>query len=230
LGRLFTPSNAFAGNGWQRIRPNPETVDAHMSTYPGDPRIGLTYVSTYTRYDTGGTVKTYPDRSRASFGNSFPFLYKYWIKNKEALVDASNFNYVHYRYADVLLMLGEIENELGLTASAMSRVNEVLTRARNTSGTSQPANWSGLSQDEFRERIMKEYQFELIGEGQDFYNNRRRGYDYFKANIIDVHNDRTEKGFDVIFNEDPKCMLLPIPSEEINSNQLITAADQNPGY
>ena len=77
---------------------------------------------------------------------------------------------------------------------------------------------------------MKEYQFELIGEGQDFYNNRRRGYDYFKANIIDVHNDRTEKGFDVIFNEDPKCMLLPIPSEEINSNQLITAADQNPGY
>ena len=35
---------------------------------------------------------------------------------------------------------------------------------------------------------MKEYQFELIGEGHDWFNNRRRGYNYFLDNIIIPHN------------------------------------------
>jgi hypothetical protein len=77
---------------------------------------------------------------------------------------------------------------------------------------------------------MKEYQFELLAEGHDWFNNHRRGYNYFKENMIDAHNDRNDKGFDIVYPSDEKVMLIPIPSTEIISNQLINAADQNPGY
>jgi len=234
LGRLFTPSNAFSGNGWQRIRPNPETIDDHMATYPNDPRIGLTFVTNYIKYNgstpTSTSIKTYPETARTNFGKGFPFLYKFFMKDKSLTVDATNFNYVHFRYADLLLMLAEIENELNGPGNAYQYVNEVLERARNTGGTSEPANWSGLGQDEFRDAIMKEYQFELLGEGQDWFNNRRRGYDNFKTNIIDIHNNRNEKGFDIVYPDDSKIMLMPIPSDEINSNQQILPTDQNTGY
>jgi len=230
LGRLFTPSTAFAGKGWQRIKANPETIDMHMTKYPGDPRINLTYVTKYVHYDKGTDVKTHPEVSRTNFGKGFPFLYKFFMKDREALIDATNFNYVHFRYADLLLMLAEIENELGQTATATTRVNEVLSRARNTGGTVEPADWTVLSQDDFRTAVMREYQYELIGEGQDWFNNRRRGYDYFKTNIIEVHNARNEKNFDIVYPDNDRIMLMPIPSDEINSNQLIGPSDQNPGY
>ena len=109
-------------------------------------------------------------------------------------------------------------------------VNEVLSRARNTGGTTIPADWSGMDQDEFRAAIMKEYHFELLAEGQDWFTGHRRGYDFFKTNYIDVHNARKDKGFDVVYPSDSKVMLLPIPSDEINTNQKISGADQNPGY
>lgn len=230
LVRLYTNNNAYPGPGWGRIKPNPETIDDHMATYPGDPRIDLTFISTYTQ-NNGSTVKVYPtNSSRSSKGNAYPFIYKYWIKDNTSTTDATNFNYVHFRYADLLLMLAEIENELNGPSNAYNYVNEVLARARNTGASAQPADWSGLSQDEFRMAIMKEYQFELLAEGQDWFNNRRRGYDYFKQNIIEPHNARNEKGFDIVYPDDSKTMLMPIPGTEINANQLISTADQNPGY
>ncbi len=77
---------------------------------------------------------------------------------------------------------------------------------------------------------MKEYQFELLAEGHDWFNNRRRGYTYFKQNIIDAHNARNEKGFDIVYPDNERVMLIPVPSEELNTNELITPSDQNPGY
>jgi hypothetical protein len=127
-------------------------------------------------------------------------------------------------------MLAEIENELNGPANAYTYVNEVLKRARDTNGSAVPANWSGLSQDEFRNAIMKEYHFELLGEGQDFFISRRRGFDYFKTNYIDAHNTRADKSFDIIYPVDDKVMLFPIPSSEIETNQQINGSDQNPGY
>jgi hypothetical protein len=127
-------------------------------------------------------------------------------------------------------MLGEIENELGKTSTAMSHVNEVLARARNTGSTAEPADWTGLNQDEFRSAIMKEYQFELLAEGHDWFNNHRRGYEYFKQNIIIPHNARNDQGFDITYPDDDKAMLIPIPNTEINANNAISQSDQNPGY
>lgn len=230
LTRLFTPNNAFPGRGWERFRANPEVIDAHMSAYPTDPRIGFTFKSEYVRSDNGSTIKVYPSRSRGSFNNSYPYIDKYFIKDQTATTDANNYNYVHFRYADLLLMLAEIENELNGPTNAYPYVNEVLTRARNTGGALEPANWSGLSQEEFRAAIMKEYHFELLAEGQDWFVGHRRGYDFFKTNYIDVHNNRNDKGFDIVYPDNEKVMLFPIPSVEIDTNQEINGSNQNPGY
>ena len=234
LVKLFTPGNAYPGKGWQRIRVNPEAIDMHMVTYPEDPRIDYTFITTYDKYPTG-VMKIYPDSRRTWFGNSFPFLYKFFIKDQTAHTDATNFNFVRYRYAELLLMLAEIENEINGPDNAYQYVNEVLARARNTANppTVEPADWAGLSQEEFREKIMREYQYELLGEGEDWFVSRRRGYDYFKTHYIDVHNERIaidNKAFDIEYPDDTKAMLMPIPSVEINANQKISAADQNPGY
>jgi len=82
------------------------------------------------------------------------------------------------------------------------------------------------AQEEFRDAIMNEYRFELIGEGEDAHNNRRRGFNYFLNNTILTHNNNTNPGFkpsvDILLSTDPtEAMTLPIPQSEINTNELI---------
>ncbi len=234
LFKLFTPNNAFAGKAWQRIRPNPETIDDHKAKYLDDPRIDMTFISQYHKYGGNFDIKVYPTNpNRPNLFKGFPFLYKYFVKDPNQTITDSNLNYIVYRYADLLLMLAEIENELNGPANAYQYVNEVLTRARNSANppATEPADWSGLTQDEFREAIMKEYQFELLGEGHDWFNNHRRGYQWFKTHVIDNHNSFTPwRGFDITYPDDPKVMLLPIPSKEISANESLGNDDQNPGY
>ena len=231
IARVFTPNAAYAGPGWERIRALPEVVDAHAARYPNDPRFVSTFRSEFNKFGTGPVVKVYPSRTRANFNNSYTYINKFFIKDQTTNTDATQYNHVQFRYADLLLMLAEIENELNGPINAYPYVNEVLTRARNSeAGAVEPANWDGLSQEEFRAAIMKEYHFELLGEGQDFFVGHRRGYDFFKTNYIDVHNARKDKGFDPVFPDDEAVMLLPIPSIEIDTNNEILPGDQNPGY
>ena len=72
---------------------------------------------------------------------------------------------------------------------------------------------------------MKEYRYELLGEGEDAHNNRRRGFDYFLNNVITPHNTNPSLNFnslDLTLSTDPsQVMLLPLPLTEINTNELI---------
>ena len=79
-------------------------------------------------------------------------------------------------------------------------------------------------QDGFREAIMREYQFELLGEGHEWFNNRRRGYDWFRSHVIVPHNTAPtfNKKIDVtLLDGDESVMHLPIPANEINTNNDI---------
>ena len=131
-------------------------------------------------------------------------------------------------------MLAEIENELNGPANAYQYVNEVLARARNTENgpAAQPADYAGMTQDQFRERIMMERQYELLAEGHTWFDVRRRGYEYFLQHVIYPHNESPNfhQSTDFVYPVTVKNMLLPIPSDEISGNYEITQADQNPGY
>ena len=72
-----------------------------------------------------------------------------------------------------LLMLSEISNELQ-NGEELGYVSEVLARV----GLVPHAGYAG-GQDSFRNSIMKEYNYELMMECHGWFNNRRRGYDYF---------------------------------------------------
>lgn len=122
-------------------------------------------------------------------------------------------DFVVLRYADVLLMLAEVQNELGNTASATTNLNLIRTRAGLASTTA-------ISQSDLRAAIDLERRFELVGEGHRWFDLLRSGNavsvmnEWFKANTISIT---------ITANN----LLMPIPQAQINTDPSIK---QNPGY
>jgi hypothetical protein len=84
---------------------------------------------------------------------------------------------------------------LDRTADAIAIVNtHILDRARRSGNfssgqTPQPANWATtLSKEQVRDAIMEEREYELLGEGHETFDVRRRGAEYLKKRI-DIHDD-----------------------------------------
>ena len=80
---------------------------------------------------------------------------------------------------------------------------------------------------------MKERQFELLSEGQDWFDARRRGFAYFLNNTIIPHNSNPTINIgnkDYLYPTTDRAMLLPILNDEIANNTNMSPADQNPGY
>lgn len=243
LTQTFMPSSILLPNQKTsplgRIRLHKSTFDDHVNTYPGDPRINIWYLHTSYQSNSGATNRLYPD-PLASASNGYPYILKYL--DPAYIASVSNKNFVYMRYADLLLMLAEIENELNGPAGAYKYINEVLHRARDQNGNGNidpgetlPSDWSGMAQAQFRERIMLERRIELIGEAHEFYDTRRRGEAYLKS-YLEHHNQhpRFNVTNDWLFPTDDaavkRLLLMPLPSDEINSNRLISPNDQNPGY
>lgn len=166
---------------------------------------------------------------------------------------ASHKNLMVYRYAEMLLLMADVYNELGNTAKAIDLANEVLGRAR-TSGlapATQPADWSkSLDQETVRTKLYFERIIELAGETSLYDMVRIRGVKYFKM-AMELHNNHeltkasaeqylksVNVWHDRLFNGTAgltddyvkKNLLLPIPQTEISSNPGITSDDNNFGY
>lgn len=172
----------------------------------------------------------------------------YLAKTYDAKAEAQR-SYKHfylYRYADLLLLMADVENELGNKAKSLEYLNKVLSRARNsvTPAAKHPQDVpASISQDELRMQIFRERQFELVGECFTFMDVRRRGEDFFKEYIMKRYNDHlitqghspaqaNANFWDRLLpvNNARKNLLMPIPQDEMNANSQISAADQNFGY
>ena len=133
-------------------------------------------------------------------------------------------NFSVIRYADVLLSHAECLNEMGQTSDAVQIVNDKI-RTRAWGGTL-PADkkWNtGMSQDEFRTKIMDERFRELCFEGW-------RRIDLLRTdNFIKLVKERNrwakESGTIQDFHK-----RYPIPDTEIKTNDAFSPEDQNPGY
>jgi len=219
FSRAFTPNNYTPLNTFGWLKVNVDVYDRHADTYPGDPRLAATYISTWTRQNNGSIEKDYPDNaSRANFGVGFPFLFKLGAHDQTNLNSETTKNFMVYRYGELLLMLAEISNELD-NGEQLGYIEELLNRV----GLTPQAEYSG-DQASFRTAIMKEYQFELLFEGEDWFTNRRRGYDYFLNNVILPHNNysKFKDAVDVKLETDESTvMYFPFPDSEINSNEAI---------
>ena len=217
-GRAFTAAN-YLNNlntfGWLKV--NVEVYNSHASTYPTDPRIAATYLTQYVRQNNNTVGRFYPvNPNRPNFEFAFPYLFKLGSTDQTDTTLESIKNFKVYRYADLLLMLAEISNELQ-NGEQIGYVTEVLNRV----GLSPHSGYTG-SREAFRNAIMKEYQYELLGEAHEWFNNRRRGYQYFLDNVIIPHNTATtfKDNIDVTHEDDESIVMqIPIPQDEINSNQ-----------
>jgi starch-binding outer membrane protein, SusD/RagB family len=211
--RNFTPFKYYGQQGFGWLYANVDLYELHRLKYPNDSRISSTYLHEYTRYDTGGPVRVYPSNpARLTFGNSFPYVLKFSRKPNSADDPNDSFNKTQnnilYRYADVLLMHAEILNEIGDTNTAINYVSQVTERAGVTLH-----NDYFQSQYSFREAIMREYKFELAFEGEDFFNNRRRGYQWFIDHTITTHNTQ-------LLNENGDALYTHIGNIDVVHNDL----------
>ena len=141
------------------------------------------------------------------------------------------------RYAEVLLIKAEAENELnGPTDAAYDAINQVRRRAywspynniQNTPSDGSDLELSGLSQDEFREKLREERRLEFVLEGHRWFDLKRWHIlvKYVKAHTPsndEVTGTKTTKAQNV----SKKNYYLPLPQDQIILNPNL---EQNWGY
>jgi starch-binding outer membrane protein, SusD/RagB family len=116
---------------------------------------------------------------------------------------------VIFRYAGILLMLAEAENQLGNTTKAIQLVNQIRTARQLPTVVAAGFPTKGLLEN----FILDERQLELLGEGQRWWDLRRTG----KA---------VETMFPINKQTEAK-LVFPIFQEHINENP---ALQQDPAY
>lgn len=167
-----------------------------------------------------------------------------WRRNTEQLVPKNKnytpINFPVLRYADVLLMIAEAENEVsGPTLVAYNALNQVRRRAYGLSLTTTSVVADapdGMSKDAFRTFIQEERARELCYEGVRKDDLIRWGIFVQRMNEIgiEMETDATNTAFKwgslAGKNVTERHLLLPIPSSEMSVNKAITPADQNTGW
>jgi len=136
------------------------------------------------------------------------------------------------RLADVKLAVAEAYLKTGDVANATIQVNDIRKRARLSTSTGVEASFPTDYVAVDMENIMDERLFELAGEENFRWSDLKR---WHAAGDIDL-GSWTPADFGYPF--DPSLftfdvnrhLLFPIPTSEINSNPLMMADGNNPGY
>ncbi|WP_454802140.1 RagB/SusD family nutrient uptake outer membrane protein [Mucilaginibacter phyllosphaerae] len=201
----YCNSDATAGGLWEQGDVRKESSIRYDFTYKGktpvlNPSFGGDELNPH--------VKKYED-PRTDGSLSF------WLSGK---------NIFYLRYSDILLCYAETLNETGSTAAAVQLVNTTV-RKRAWGGTlPMAAMWNnGMSQDEFRAKMLDERMRELCFEGW-------RRMDLIRTGkLVDLVKQRNkwakESGAIQAFHN-----RYPIPLQEIKQNSDLTEKDQNQGY
>ncbi|WP_372936795.1 RagB/SusD family nutrient uptake outer membrane protein [Mariniphaga sediminis] len=165
----------------------------------------------------------YPEIKATGPAQAGPCCMKFWDPLYGTRIGGDDANWMLIRYADVLLMYAEAENELnGPTPSAYEAVNKIRKRARdeNQNNIDEPdelyelPDLEGLSKEQFREAVWKEREMELCFEGH-------HRWDLIRTNrFVEVLNSNG-----VPVSEVNK--LFPIPHLELLANPNLI---QNTGY
>lgn len=200
--------------GWGFNRPS---LDLMASFEANDPRedatiifLGDTLDGIYIAGDGLTPDETYDDQ-----GNLIEiecYTQKIWIPGT-GTSNQWGFNRRLIRYAEVLLMAAEAENETGDVTNALKHLNEVRARARGGNNAILP-DVTETNKDALRDLILHEKRSELAMEGVRFWDLVRTGK---AAQVL------SPLGFVSGKNE-----LLPIPQSQIDISE--GTLTQNPGW
>jgi hypothetical protein len=177
-----------------------------------------------TKYLSPTTNKWYSRLNDPAIpGDSVPFFNKYWDPAAVLQTSQSSANANILRFAEVLLINSEAENELnGPTPKAYAALNRVRHRAGLDDLT------PGLSQDQFRDSVYLDRRLELVYEYQRWFDLIRQtgaeqtgvGPEGRGTLLVNLHKVGKT-------NASARHYLFPIPQLEIDRNPKLT---QNPGW
>lgn len=184
-----------------------------------DPRLLQTVIVKGSKFK-GATV-TESQYPRTGYGQKKYSVYKDDVAPAATIADGqSELNYIVLRYADVLLIYAEAQNEAtGPDAGIFDALDLVRTRA------GMPKYDRTLTQDQLRNEIRHERRIELAGEGLYYFDIRRWKTAETVMNT-EVYNDKSQRIDTRRFNA-ARDYLWPIPSLAIQDNKNLV---QNPGY
>ena len=195
---LFGQWTDLTGEEFYNFRTLPPTVVGVISEGVTDNGFGRFGTNRYQTID-GSEVR----------GTPSIFIRKY-IDEASQVKDENGSNPIILRYADVLLLLAEAENELnGPTIQAYEAINQV----RNRAGLEELEG--GMDQEAFRVAVRLERRHELYGEFQ-------RRWDLIRWGIwLETMNAANRPRLEY-------QKLFPISSSEIAANAMIN--ENNPGW
>jgi hypothetical protein len=217
-------SQEYSAVGWRNLIPSKSLLDEYEDN---DPRLKDNFYFLGDMYGDPAAPKELIDKNVQGNKTNFKGVdqkiswRKYSVMYKldpGGFWDKIGINYRMYRYADVLLMLAECENEVGTPQAAIDYINEVRARPSVNMPQLLLTDFAGNEKPGIMAAIIHERRVELAGEevrNFDILRWRKNGkltsepFSYFKPN---------------------KFEKLPIPQDEFNNNPEITQADQNPGY
>jgi hypothetical protein len=186
-----------------------------------DPRLLATILTPGVLYKGGIAY------SPATAGSASGFLNKKGIDSTRATViqTQSDQDWVYLRYAEVLLMYAEAQNEaVGPDGTVYSAIN--LIRERVGMPDLSPA----LTQDSMRTRIRHERRIELAMEGQRYFDLKRWQLD--RVILPTIHDPGTTPANGPLRTFPLRDTLWPVPQSEIDIARSFnnTPFHQTPGY
>lgn len=146
------------------------------------------------------------------------FTTKYMDVTNDA-IDNADANWPMLRYADVLLVYAEAQNELGNTADAITYLNMVRARSNAVEATATELD----TQQKLRSAIIEERAKEFACEADRRWDLLRWGI-YLDA--MNAFQGTDDSG--VLKNRVERNLLFPIPAQELNTNKSIN--NNNPGW
>jgi starch-binding outer membrane protein, SusD/RagB family len=167
------------------------------------------------------------------------YMKKYMNVNADLAknTQSTRHQWIHFRYAEILLNYAEAMNEAygpanvgdGLNKSALDAVNQVRSRV------GMPNLNAGINKDQMRERIRNERRVELCFEGHRAWDVRRwKQGSLFNAPVKGMRITQNGSTFQYeVFNveqrvfDESKMYLMPIPQSEILKAD---ALEQNPNW
>ena len=212
----------YGFKAWRNVIPSPALLEAFEE---GDPRYALSFYSPGDTYNNGENIIYTPNVAppppgvNATVPDDLPSWRKYqnYYNRDNELFAQSGINHRVIRYADVLLMMAEVQNALGNQQRAVELLNQVRSRPSIDLPSYPTAQYPVGSADQVFDAIVHERRIELNGEQIRNRDIRR----WRKADLLDEEPIRVWQ---------PKYDLLPIPNSEIDSNPALTNDQQNPGY
>ncbi len=216
---IYNGVPGLTGNYSEQVRFYTNGADKYFSVYklyqPNDKRKRGTFFTTFVSPSNGKTISV-KIANPAYPNDSTPFFSKAWDPASISVTSESAANVAIIRYAELLLIHAEAENEVnGPTAAAYNSINKVRNRAGLADLT------SGLSKDQFRDSLYLDRRLELVWEYQRWFDLIRQkdagGNSTFVQNLHTVGKT----------NAQDYHRLYPFPLNELAVNPKLT---QNPGW